>query len=92
MCFLRTRLPPPKFTNTVPSLTKDISKTSTSMGIVLTLTSIGPRTGPLIAKTIDCERRRKLFAGADLGRHVIVGRDGCLDRCQGLGLGDDSSV
>ncbi|KAE8135329.1 hypothetical protein BDV38DRAFT_252615 [Aspergillus pseudotamarii] len=39
------------------------------------------------SQDIDWERRRKLFAGADLGRHVIVGRDSCLDRCQGFGPG-----
>ena len=39
------------------------------------------------SQDIGCERRRKLFASADLGRHVIACRDGCLDRCQGFGLG-----
>ena len=37
------------FAGTVPSLTKDISKIGTRVGMVLTLTSVAPLTGPSVA-------------------------------------------
>lgn len=40
------------FTGTLPSLTKDLSKIGTRVGMVLTLVSIGPLTGPPVAGTL----------------------------------------
>jgi len=59
------------FAGTVPSLTKDISKIGTRMGMVLTLISLGPLTGPsvagaLVAKTGGNYLAAQIWAGTSL--------------------------
>jgi MFS family permease len=59
------------FAGTVPSLTKDISKIGTRVGMILTLMSLGPLTGPsvagaLIARTGGGYLAPQIWAGAAL--------------------------
>lgn len=43
------------FAGTVPSLTKDMSKIGTRVGMILTLMSVGPLTGPSVAGALMAE-------------------------------------
>lgn len=59
------------FAGTVPSLTKDMSKIGTRVGMILTLMSFGPLTGPsvagaLIAKTNGNYLAPQIWAGSAL--------------------------
>lgn len=59
------------FAGTVPSLTKDMSKIGTRVGMVLTLMSVGPLTGPsvagaLIARTGGNYLAAQIWAGTSL--------------------------
>ncbi|PYH89424.1 MFS general substrate transporter [Aspergillus ellipticus CBS 707.79] len=59
------------FAGTVPSLTKDISKIGTRVGMVLTMMSVGPLTGPpvagaLISRTGDRYLAAQVWAGSAL--------------------------
>jgi MFS transporter, MCT family, solute carrier family 16 (monocarboxylic acid transporters), member 3 len=59
------------FAGTVPSLTKDMSKIGTRVGMVLTLMSVGPLTGPsvagaLIAQTDGNYLAAQIWAGTSL--------------------------
>jgi MFS family permease len=68
------------FAGTVPSLTKDISKVGTRVGMVLTLISVGPLTGPSVARALiaDTEGRylpAQIWAGTSLlvGTAALIG-------------------
>ncbi|KAF7589452.1 hypothetical protein BBP40_004289 [Aspergillus hancockii] len=58
------------FAGTVPSLTKDINKIGTRVGMVLTLISVGPLTGPSVAGAWIAHTGGRYFARADLGRPI----------------------
>lgn len=68
------------FAGTVPSLTKDMSKIGTRVGMVLTMISFGPLTGPsvagvLIARSGGSYQAAQLWAGTCLigGAVALVG-------------------
>ena len=68
------------FAGTVPSLTKDMDKIGTRVGMVLTLMSLGPLTGPsvagaLIARTGGGYLAAQIWAGTSLlaGVAALVG-------------------
>ncbi|PYI03289.1 MFS monocarboxylate transporter [Aspergillus sclerotiicarbonarius CBS 121057] len=62
------------FAGTVPSLTKDMSKIGTRVGMVLTLMSVGPLTGPSVAGAlISRTGGRYLAAQVWAGSALLVG-------------------
>ena len=56
------------FAGTVPSLTKDLDKIGTRVGMALSIMSVGPLTGPSVAGGVDSAHRGRLSGVADVGR------------------------